>query len=168
MDRQPSNNACTLLLGHTNTHLHEMNMYVHAPTFRKMILLSAQHRILSSNTLVNMKILSQNAIRTLSNTTVNYSELTQPQEEMSEQEMALYKLYRPERVTPMKRGVDLLKDSRINKGMAFSLFERQYLGIHGLLPPAFMTEDQQAYRVISQLRQQPNDLARYIQLNSLQ
>ncbi|OZC06482.1 hypothetical protein X798_06535, partial [Onchocerca flexuosa] len=84
---------------------------------------------------------------------------------MSEQEMALYKLYRPERVTPRKRGVDLLKDNRINKGMAFSLFERQYLGIHGLLPPAFMTEEQQAYRVISQLRQQPNDLARYIQLN---
>ncbi|VDO53601.1 unnamed protein product [Onchocerca flexuosa] len=133
-----------------------------------MTLLSMQHRILSSNILVNMKILSPSAIRTLSNTTVNCSEVAQPQEQMSEQEMALYKLYRPERVTPRKRGVDLLKDNRINKGMAFSLFERQYLGIHGLLPPAFMTEEQQAYRVISQLRQQPNDLARYIQLNSLQ
>lgn len=52
--------------------------------------------------------------------------------------------------------------------MGFSLFERQYLGIHGLLPPAFMTEEQQAYRIISQLRQQPNDLARYMQLDGLQ
>lgn len=52
--------------------------------------------------------------------------------------------------------------------MAFTLYERQYFGIHGLLPPAFMTEDQQAYRVITNLRQQPDDLARYIQLDGLQ
>ncbi|KAK6040872.1 malic enzyme domain protein, partial [Cooperia oncophora] len=51
--------------------------------------------------------------------------------------------------------------------MAFSLYERQYLGIHGLLPPAFMTAEQQAYRVMSKLREQPNDLARYVQLDSL-
>ncbi|CAK5075342.1 unnamed protein product [Meloidogyne enterolobii] len=81
---------------------------------------------------------------------------------------ALYKLYRAERVTPSVRGVDLLKSPDLNKGMAFSLQERQYLGIHGLLPPAFMTEEQQAYRVISKLRKQPNDLARYIQLDALQ
>lgn len=52
--------------------------------------------------------------------------------------------------------------------MAFTLYERQYLGLHGLLPPAFMTEEQQAYRIISKLRQQPDDLARYIQLDGLQ
>ena len=57
---------------------------------------------------------------------------------------------------------------RLLQGMAFTLYERQYLGIHGLLPPAFMTEEQQAYRVITKLRQQPNDLARYIQLDGLQ
>ncbi len=54
------------------------------------------------------------------------------------------------------------------QGMAFTLRERQLLGIHGLLPPAFMTQDQQAHRVITNLRQQPNDLARYVQLNALQ
>uniref|UniRef100_A0A1I8B317 Malic enzyme n=1 Tax=Meloidogyne hapla TaxID=6305 RepID=A0A1I8B317_MELHA len=81
---------------------------------------------------------------------------------------ALYKLYRAERVTPSVRGVDLLKSPDLNKGMAFSLHERQYLGVHGLLPPAFMTEEQQAYRVISKLRKQPDDLARYIQLDALQ
>lgn len=82
--------------------------------------------------------------------------------------MKLYKLYRPERITPIKRGVDLLKTPGLNKGMAFTLYERQYLGLHGLLPPAFMTEEQQAYRVISKLRQQPDDLAKYIQLDGLQ
>lgn len=87
---------------------------------------------------------------------------------MSEKELELYKLYRPERITPNKRGVDLLKTPALNKGMAFSLYERQYLGLHGLLPPAFMTEEQQVYRIISKLREQPNDLARYIQLDSLQ
>ncbi|KIH52823.1 hypothetical protein ANCDUO_17067, partial [Ancylostoma duodenale] len=30
-------------------------------------------------------------------------------------QMALHKLYRPERVTPAKRGVDLLKTPRLNK-----------------------------------------------------
>lgn len=52
--------------------------------------------------------------------------------------------------------------------MAFTLHERQYLGLHGLLPPAFMTAEQQAYRVLTKLRQQPDDLARYIQLDALQ
>lgn len=83
-------------------------------------------------------------------------------------QLALHKLYRPERVTPSKRGIDLLKAPGLNKGMAFSLHERQYLGIHGLLPPAFMTEEQQAYRIMTKLRQQPDNLAKYIQLDSLQ
>ncbi|VDN58564.1 unnamed protein product [Dracunculus medinensis] len=87
---------------------------------------------------------------------------------MSEKELELYKLYRPEREVPKIRGTDLLKDPRLNKGMAFGLKERQYLGLHGLLPPAFMTEEQQLYRVISKLRAQPNDLARYVQLDGLQ
>ncbi|KJH48249.1 malic enzyme domain protein [Dictyocaulus viviparus] len=83
-------------------------------------------------------------------------------------QLALHKLYRLERITPSKRGVDLLKTPRLNKGMAFSLYERQYLGLHGLLPPAFMTEEQQAYRVMKKLRGQANDLERFIQLDSLQ
>jgi hypothetical protein len=81
---------------------------------------------------------------------------------------ALYNLYCAEPRVPTVRGVDLLKDSTLNKGMAFTLHERQALGLHGLLPPAFMTEAQQAYRILSKLRKQPDDLARYIQLDSLQ
>ncbi|ETN81089.1 malic enzyme, NAD binding domain protein [Necator americanus] len=51
--------------------------------------------------------------------------------------------------------------------MAFSLFERQYLGLHGLIPPAFMTEEQQAYRIMAKLRKQPDNLSKYIQLDAL-
>lgn len=50
--------------------------------------------------------------------------------------------------------------------MAFSLYERHYLGIHGLLPPAFMTEEQQAYRVMTKLREQPDDLAKLVDFSA--
>lgn len=89
-------------------------------------------------------------------------------EHMSDEELSLYKLYRPERITPSKRSSELMRTPSLNKGMAFSLYERQYLGVHGLVPPAFMTQEQQAYRVICKLREQPNDLARYVQLDGLQ
>uniref|UniRef100_A0A8L8PZT0 Malic enzyme n=1 Tax=Heligmosomoides polygyrus TaxID=6339 RepID=A0A8L8PZT0_HELPZ len=82
--------------------------------------------------------------------------------------VALYKLYRPERITPPIKGYALIKNPRYNKGMAFSLFERHYLGIHGLIPPAFMTEEQQVYRVMKRIREQPDNLAKYVQLDELQ
>ncbi len=52
--------------------------------------------------------------------------------------------------------------------MGFSLRERQLLGIHGLLPPAFMSQDQQAQRALENLKNLPDDLARYQWLNALQ
>jgi hypothetical protein len=52
--------------------------------------------------------------------------------------------------------------------MGFTLQERQQLGIHGLLPPTFMTMEQQAYRVVAFLRQLPDNLSRYIYLDNLQ
>uniref|UniRef100_A0AC35UGW1 Malic enzyme n=1 Tax=Rhabditophanes sp. KR3021 TaxID=114890 RepID=A0AC35UGW1_9BILA len=84
-----------------------------------------------------------------------------------EKAVRLHKMYRPERITPTKKGFDILKTPSINKGMAFTLYERQYLGILGLLPAAFMTEEQQAYRIISKLRSTKSNLDKYIQLDSL-
>ncbi|VDO59884.1 unnamed protein product [Heligmosomoides polygyrus] len=52
--------------------------------------------------------------------------------------------------------------------MGFSLTERQYLGLHGLLPPAFMTQEQQAYRVMKKIREEDDNLAKYIMLDELQ
>uniref|UniRef100_A0A915HU72 Malic enzyme n=1 Tax=Romanomermis culicivorax TaxID=13658 RepID=A0A915HU72_ROMCU len=69
---------------------------------------------------------------------------------------------------PRIRGADLLNHNKTNKGMAFSLKERQLLGIHGLLPPAVLTIEDQIGRVMKNLELQPNDLARYVQLNALQ
>ncbi|VDO42347.1 unnamed protein product [Haemonchus placei] len=81
---------------------------------------------------------------------------------------ALHKLYRPERITPNEKGYELLNTSRLNKGLAFSHTERQYLGIHGLLPPAFMTQEQQAYRVMKRIREEDDNLGKYIILDELQ
>lgn len=51
--------------------------------------------------------------------------------------------------------------------MAFTLKERQLLGIHGLLPPAVFTQDEQIERIIANVRRFNNDLDRYIYLSSL-
>ncbi|VIO95194.1 NAD-dependent malic enzyme, mitochondrial precursor, putative [Brugia malayi] len=77
-------------------------------------------------------------------------------------------LYRHEIAFPAYRGADLLRVPRYNKGMAFSLSERQHLGIHGLLPAAFETEELQVYRVICQLREENDNLKKYIILDNLQ
>jgi len=65
------------------------------------------------------------------------------------------------------RGVALLRDPHINKGMAFTLKERQILGIHGLLPPAVFSQEEQVERVVANFHHWDNDLDRYIYLASL-
>jgi len=69
---------------------------------------------------------------------------------------------------PEKHGIDLLRDPNLNKGMAMTLKERQSLGIHGLLPPNFITQDAQVGRCMSHLAEKPTDLEKYIYLCSLQ
>lgn len=52
--------------------------------------------------------------------------------------------------------------------MAMTLPERQALGIHGLLPPNFISQDLQVQRCMSHLKEKPTDLEKYIYLCSLQ
>ncbi|XP_055334662.1 NADP-dependent malic enzyme-like isoform X2 [Paramacrobiotus metropolitanus] len=66
------------------------------------------------------------------------------------------------------RGVDILRNPRLNKGMAFSLKERQILGIHGLLPPIVLTQDEQVYRTMQSYTRTPTDLDKYSFLSALQ
>lgn len=66
------------------------------------------------------------------------------------------------------RGVDFLRDPRLYKGMAFTLAERQKLGIHGLLPPVFKTMDEQINRCVATLKECENEIERYIYLMTLQ
>lgn len=67
-----------------------------------------------------------------------------------------------------KRGYDVTRNPLLNKGMAFSLEERQQLGIHGLLPPCFISQDIQVLRVLKNYDMKKDDLDRYVFLMGLQ
>ncbi|XP_056618526.1 NADP-dependent malic enzyme [Triplophysa dalaica] len=67
-----------------------------------------------------------------------------------------------------KRGYDVTRNPHLNKGMAFSLEERLQLGIHGLLPPCFLSQDVQLLRVLRNYDLKKDDLDRYVFLMSLQ
>uniref|UniRef100_A0A8D0A7C2 Malic enzyme n=1 Tax=Sander lucioperca TaxID=283035 RepID=A0A8D0A7C2_SANLU len=55
-----------------------------------------------------------------------------------------------------------------SQGMAFSLEERLQLGIHGLLPPCFNSQDVQLLRVLKNYDMKRDDLDRYVFLMGLQ
>ena len=73
----------------------------------------------------------------------------------------------PARVVDIPRGVELLNDPLFNKGTAFSMEERDALGLHGLLPPRPTTLDEQVCRVMANYRHKPNDLEQHIFLMGL-
>jgi malate dehydrogenase (oxaloacetate-decarboxylating)(NADP+) len=52
--------------------------------------------------------------------------------------------------------------------MAFTIEERQQLGIHGLLPPAVLSQEIQCLRIMTNFKRETNDLDRYIDLINLQ
>ena len=65
------------------------------------------------------------------------------------------------------RGMALLRDPLLNKGTAFTEAERDALGLRGLLPVHVLSMDEQVVRFMTNLRGLPNDLEKYIALNSL-
>lgn len=64
-------------------------------------------------------------------------------------------------------GMTLLRDPLLNKGTAFSESERDQYGLRGLLPPCVLTMQAQVDRVLTNLRNLPTDLDRYVALNAL-
>ncbi len=74
---------------------------------------------------------------------------------------------------PMKQnagvpaGLALLHDPLLNKGTAFTLKERDALGLRGLLPPHVLTQDQQVTRVLANLRKLSDPLEKFVALNAL-
>ena len=64
-------------------------------------------------------------------------------------------------------GMALLRDPLLNKGTGFTDQERDTLGLRGLLPAHVLSMQAQAARVLTNLRQQPNDLQKYVALNAL-
>lgn len=65
------------------------------------------------------------------------------------------------------RGRAVLSSPTINKGTAFTLAERERLGLTGLLPTGVTTLEGQTRRVWAQYRQQPTDLAKWVYLANL-
>ena len=75
---------------------------------------------------------------------------------------------RPKRKQPLARkGIDVLRDPLLNKGLGFSLKERSKLGLHGLLPSRVQTQSGQLNRRLAHLRSLSSDLEKYIDLNAL-
>ena len=67
----------------------------------------------------------------------------------------------------MLRGLALLRDPLLNKGTAFTVEERDALGLRGLLPSRVHTQAEQAQRVMTNLRNLSDPLEKYVALNSL-
>jgi malic enzyme len=68
--------------------------------------------------------------------------------------------------TPQK-GTALLLDPFTNKGTAFTARERDQLDLHGLVPPAVCTMEQQLERVYENFSAKPTPLEKFIYLTSL-
>jgi malate dehydrogenase (oxaloacetate-decarboxylating)(NADP+) len=66
-----------------------------------------------------------------------------------------------------ERGTALLRDPLLNKGTAFTEQEREALGLRGLLPAHVLSLEEQADRILENLRGLPNDLEKYVALNAL-
>jgi len=71
-------------------------------------------------------------------------------------------------VTAAKRGLDVLRDKRRNRSIAFSWRERESLGLTGLLPYRVSTQRQMVDRVMANVERLPRDIDRYMLLSSLQ
>ena len=65
------------------------------------------------------------------------------------------------------RGTSVLSSPLLNRGTAFTLGEREVLGLTGLLPEGVSTIDGQLHRVYGQYQRQPDDLAKNLYLAGL-
>jgi malate dehydrogenase (oxaloacetate-decarboxylating)(NADP+) len=65
-------------------------------------------------------------------------------------------------------GYAMLRDSRVNKGTAYTKAERQAYGLEGLLPPAVTTIDLQVARRHAEIANLDDDLLKYLVLSDLQ
>lgn len=67
----------------------------------------------------------------------------------------------------LTKGFDFLRDPRLNKGLAFTLEERQALGIHGLQPPRYKTMEEQVALCKISVDRYHEDLNKYLYLTEL-
>lgn len=65
------------------------------------------------------------------------------------------------------RPVDYLHDPRLNKGTGFTDAERDALGLRGLLPPRVFSQEEQEDRILTNLREKPTALDKYVYMANL-
>ena len=65
------------------------------------------------------------------------------------------------------RGLAVLDDPEVNRGTAFTLEERDHLGLHGLLPSAVETMDEQTSRCYEQFKAKSSDVEKWVFLSQL-
>ncbi|XP_026285084.1 NADP-dependent malic enzyme [Frankliniella occidentalis] len=68
----------------------------------------------------------------------------------------------------MVQGIDHLRDPRLNKGLGFTLEERQALGIHGLMPPKFRSMEIQLQLCWKSVCRYNDSINKYLYLAELQ
>jgi malate dehydrogenase (oxaloacetate-decarboxylating)(NADP+) len=69
--------------------------------------------------------------------------------------------------SPLPTGFGLLHDPLLNKGTAFTERERDALGLRGLLPPHVLSQEEQARRILTNLRRLSDPLDKFVALNAL-
>lgn len=67
-----------------------------------------------------------------------------------------------------KHGMELIRDSLLNKGTAFSTAERDHFGLNGLLPPTVETLEEQVIRCTDAYNLKDTPLEKHIYLRALQ
>ncbi len=65
------------------------------------------------------------------------------------------------------RGLAVLDDPQVNRGTAFTMAERDHLGLHGLLPSGLETITEQVARCYEQFNQQDSDVGKWVFLTQL-
>ena len=65
------------------------------------------------------------------------------------------------------RGLAVLDDPQVNRGTAFTMDERDHLGLHGLLPSGVETIAEQVTRCYEQFSQATSDVAKWVFLTQL-
>lgn len=66
------------------------------------------------------------------------------------------------------QGIELLHNPEFNKGTAFTIEEREALGLCGLLPPRVFTQEEQVTRVLENFERKRTDLEKYIYMIALE
>ncbi|MGO4255012.1 NAD-dependent malic enzyme [Marmoricola sp. RAF53] len=65
------------------------------------------------------------------------------------------------------RGLDVLDDPEINRGTAFTMADRDHLGLHGRLPRGLETLEEQVARSYEQFKAKGSDIERWVFLTNL-